>query len=377
MGMRKWLLSLALGVAAASAQAQVPAADPVGLRGDIGGLWYNPAQNGQGLQLDVLDRGQAALTWYTFNLEGAPLWLTGLGRIEGDRIRATMFLSSGGRFALLPGTLPTPQQLEFGELEVQFSGCNSATLAFDPVSTVVPAGSIPLQRLSSPQGVRCNSQEEFAEQRSFSFERGPQQFTPVFADLPRDDQDIYELAFAWEALPAPLQARRGIRLTGHNRSDDLAMLVKAPIRGLLPDQVYRVELELELASNVPSGCIGVGGSPGESVYLKLGAVGSEPQAVVQDEGGTPTLRLNVDFGNQSSSGSAARVVGDLANSQSCDNLDRAQWELKSVSTRGGEFRARSDAAGTLWLVAGTDSAFEGLTEVYFTALQVRLLAIAP
>ena len=156
-----------------------------------------------------------------------------------------------------------------------------------------------------------------------------------------------------------------------NRSDDLAMLIKGPIDGLFPNSDYQVELDVEYATPVPTGCAGIGGSPGESVYVKLGAVDVEPRAVERDEGGTRTLRLNFDFGNQSQSGDRALVVGDMANSQECITAD-GEWELKTGSTRGIPFRARTDAAGRLWVVAGTDSAFEGLTEVYYTSLRVRL-----
>lgn len=367
---------LALSLFSASVWAQQPGADPVGLRGDIGGLWFDPGSNGQGLQVEVLDGGLATLTWYTFDAEGRPLWLVGLGEVQGHVIEVGLSSASGGRF---PSLAPAGDvQLQaFGQARLEFTGCNDAQLSFTSSRAGFPDGSVALQRLTSAQGTRCNAQEEFSEQRSFSFERGPLQFTPLFADLPRDGQDIYELEFAWEPLPEPLQARRGIRLTGHNRSDDLAMLVKAPLRGLLPDTVYRIELDLEFASNVPRGCAGVGGSPGDSVYMKLGASGDEPATVEQLEGSTPTLRLNIDYGVQSASGAQALVVGDLANSQSCDDLSQARWELKTLSTRGQNFRARTDADGTLWVVAGTDSAFEGLTEVYFTMLQARLTVVNP
>lgn len=355
----------------AAAWAQMPAADPVGLRGDVGGLWYDPGNSGQGLHVEVLDAGLATVTWYTFDAEGRPLWLVGLGEVADSSIAVDVSAAEGGRFPLLPEAGDVAPQ-PFGSVQLAFSGCNNAELTFTSATAGIPDGQIALQRLTSAQGIRCNADEEFGEQRRFSFERGALQFVPVFADLPRDGQDIYELEFAWEKLPAPLQARRGVRLGGHNRSDDLAMLVKAPLRGLLPDTLYRVELELEFASNVPRGCFGVGGSPGDSVYMKLGASASEPLAVEQLEGSTPTLRLNIDYGVQSNSGSHALVVGDLANSQSCDDPSPARWELKTLGTRGTNFRARSDAAGTLWIIAGTDSAFEGRTDVYFTTLSARL-----
>ena len=104
------------------------------------------------------------------------------------------------------------------------------------------AGNIPLQRASSVHGTRCNIEEEFAEQRIVSFERGTFGAEAVFADYPPGEEAFYELDYAHEALPAPLGARHGLRLSGNNHSDDLAMLVKAPVRGLFPNIVYRIEL---------------------------------------------------------------------------------------------------------------------------------------
>ncbi len=373
MRWRQWMAAGALCATMAVAQAQQEAGDPVGLRGDISGLWLVPGVEGQGIQIDVLDGGRALLTWYTYDAQEQRLWLFGLGSTNGASIKATLSSAEGGRF---PTAMQTqlPDFRERGAVDIDFVGCNEAVLTFSAADDSLADGEIVLQRLTAPQGTRCNVEEEFSEQRIFSFERGAGVFTPLFADLPVEGQDIYELDFAWEALPEPLESRRGLRLTGHNRSDDLAMLVVAPLRGLLPERLYRVEMELELASNVPSGCFGVGGSPGEGLYVKLGAVGFEPATQVIIEGQTPTLRLNFDYGIQSESGENAKVVGNLSNTQVCDDPN-GEWELKTLSSRGQQLRARSDAAGNLWVVAGTDSAFEGLTHVYFTSLRVRLLPI--
>lgn len=366
------LVTLGLAVAPFPAAAQeLPGADPVGLRGDFSGSWFNPAQSGHGLQIDVLDRGRATVAWYTFDPDGRPLWLYGLGELGALSIEADLFSVSGGRFP--PQFDPAAIALQpWGRIDLQFSGCDSGVLSWAPSAAGYAAGSMPLARITALQGARCNVEESFAEQRIISFERGPGVFEAVFADLPVEGQDIYELDFAHETLPAPLQARRGIRLTGHNRSDDLAMLVVAPLGGLLPNTAYRVELELELASDVPRNCAGIGGSPGDSVYIKLGVSTEQPKAEAGDEGGVQTLRLNVDFGNQAEGGENGRVVGTLANSGDCEDPDAHRWELKTLDTRGQRFNGRTDSEGRLWLLAGTDSAFEGLTSVYFTTLRVRL-----
>jgi len=353
-----------------SATTPLPEAPPASLRGDFSGSWFNASQSGHGLLIEVLDDGKAAMAWFTFDPAGEPAWLTGLLDIDGNRLVGSLSRVQGGRF---PPAFDASQTVDqpWGEIEFEAVDCGGAELRWRPIDPVWGNGSLALIRLTSLQGQRCNTEEHFAEQRSFHFERGAHRFTPLFVDLPADGQDIYELDFAHEALPAPLSARRGLRLTGHNRSDDLAMFITAPVGGLLPDRDYRAEIELELASNIPTGCAGIGGSPGDSVYLKLGVSGEAPAAVAIDEGGTTMLRANIDIGVQSQDGEQVQVVGTLANRQTCDDLALAEWQLKTVRTTR-PLAVRSDAEGRIWVLAGSDSAFEGLTEYYFTALRLRL-----
>ena len=136
-------------------------------------------------------------------------------------------------------------------------------------------------------------------------------------------------------------------------------------------RVYRLELEAEIASNTPSNCGGAGGSPGEAVWIKLGASTHEPLAITQGEGASAVKRLNIDYGVQSQSGTDARVVGTLGNGYDCSD-DTVPWTLRSLSTQGDIFNATTDEDGVLWLTAGTDSGFAGRTDVYLTALRVRL-----
>jgi hypothetical protein len=365
-------LALALVSSLALAQTQ-PGADPVGIRGDISGSWYDPAQPGHGLMLEVLDGGRVALSWYTFDNSGEPMSLVGAGRVEGNTLKVPVATLSGGRFP--PAFDPAATQSHpWGQLELEFGGCADGVLRWSPTAAGFGAGSMPVQRLTSIHGTRCNAQEEFGETREFSFERGTLGFEALFADRPPGEDAFYELDYQYEALPPPLAARRGVRLSGNNHSDDLAMLVKAPIRGLRTRSLYRIEVEMEMASDVPTGCSGIGGSPGDSVYLKLGASSQEPLAssAGQADG---MMRLNIDFGQQSQPGENAKVVGTLANSYDCENGTQSPWELKTLSTRGESLRARTDADGTLWVFAGSDSAFEGRTDWYLTALRVRLDAI--
>jgi hypothetical protein len=295
--------------------------------------------------------------------------------VRGQEIVAALGAFSGGR---------PPADWDQGELvsepwgtaRMTLESCNTATLSWESDHPDFASGALALQRLTWLQGERCQAAELFSRQIDYSFERRAQGFTAVFADLPADwDQATYELDFRREQLPVPLSDYSGLRLTGHNRSDDLAMLVKTPLRGLEPNSVYRVELEAEVATNVPHGCAGIGGSPGDSVYVKLGASGAEPVAEVDPVDGW--LRLNIDFGIQSNAGANARVAGTLGNSQDCEDGPEAPWELKAVTTEGQPLLVSSDDDGSLWLFAGTDSAFEGLTQYYIVSLTARLEPYEP
>ena len=367
-------LLLALSVAIATsmpAHADEPALQEVGIRGDFSGTWFDPAQPGHGLTIEINDGARATVAWFTFDGDGAPMWLFGVGRVDGAVLHVPVSRVEGGAFPPLfdPDAVDVAP---WGELTLRFSGCNAGELEWVSGIAGFEPGSMPLQRSTSVQGTRCNVEEEFAEQRIFSFERGPAGFEAVFADYPPGQEAFYELDFAHETLPAPLDARGGLRLSGNNHSDDLAMLVKAPVRGLYPNILYRIEVEAEVASNVPSGCMGTGGSPGESVWIKLGASTQEPLAITDNSDGSPIKRLNIDYGQQSQSGDDARVVGTMGNGDSCDDFSFPTWKLRTLSTQGEPFFARADADGVLWLVAGTDSGFESRTDVYLTALRLRM-----
>ena len=345
------------------------------VRAAMSGNWYNPEQSGHGVQIEILDGARAVVAWYTYDGTGQPLWLFGVGPVVGNTIEAELAEFSGGRppadwAAAEPGAEP------WGSVQISFAGCDLGTLSWDSADPEFGTGELELERLTGLQGHRCNAEELYSLQLIYSFERRMQGFEAVFADLPANwDQPTYQLDYRREELPAPLHGYHELRLTSHNSSDDIAKLVKTPVRGLLPDTLYRVELDVEIGTNVPTGCAGVGGSPSESVHVKLGAPGVEPVAEVDPVDDWP--RLNIDYGNQSQEGANARVVGNLSNSQDCAHGTQADWELKALTTRGQPLLVTTDEEGTLWVFAGTDSGFEGLTQYYITALRVRLEPYEP
>jgi hypothetical protein len=132
-----------------------------------------------------------------------------------------------------------------------------------------------------------------------------------------------------EAEIKPLPPELGINGTGYyvqgvNHSDDLFMFLKRRLgadEGVAPGQEYRVMFTIVFASDAPRDAVGIGGSPGESVYLKAGASTVEPEVYLNSADNH--YRMNVDKGEGNEpSGTAASVVGDIANGLSAEEVPR-------------------------------------------------------
>ena len=202
---------------------------------------------------------------------------------------------------------------------------------------------------------------------SFDFSQTQNDWLVDFTDFPAgtDDSIFYELKFAYTDRPENLGAnQKSMMLSGNNHSDSLFMFMKKKITDLTPSTDYTIVFDVELASNAPKGAVAIGGAPGESVFLKAGATGTEPKKVI--EGSQYTL--NVDKGHQSIPGETTVVLGDIA--VDYDTKDYTLITRNNASMYNSPFVAKSNSKGEMWLIVGTDSGFEGVTTVYYTKVNV-------
>ncbi len=205
---------------------------------------------------------------------------------------------------------------------------------------------------------------------TYAFDKDAEGWAVAFADLPADyDQDLYELDSGHRPLPEGL-AGGGIYVQGHNRSDDLFMYLKRQVGGLQPNTVYSVSVSIDLATDVPPGLIGIGGSPGESVFVKAGASGVEPTSHVD---GIGHLRMNIDKGNQSTGGEAMVVLGDITHPEASGDTHA----IKTLTNADAPLTVTTGDEGSLWLIVGTDSGFEGLTSLYYARIAYALNSVQP
>jgi hypothetical protein len=126
---------------------------------------------------------------------------------------------------------------------------------------------------------------------------------------------------------------------------------------------------IEFASNAPTGCAGVGGSPGDDVYLKVGASALEPVSIVAQQG----LRLNLDKGSHATSGRDATLAGTVANGLTCTPENQRFVLIERRQAHAG--RVTASSVGTLWVFVGTDSGYEGLNQLYYARIVVSLTRV--
>ena len=201
---------------------------------------------------------------------------------------------------------------------------------------------------------------------TYSFANDFAGWEAAYADYTLGQEATIGFAFGHERLPAPLADRTGIYLSSDNRSDDVFMYLTRQVDGLVPNTRYRVDLQIEIATNAPPNCPGAGGSPGESVFVKAGASAVRPEKVVAAGN---FVTVNFDKGDQSQSGANAVVIGNFAQSTAGGSCLNGPYQRKTLSSGTAGPAVRSDGNGRLWLVAGTDSGFEGFTKIYY--LEIR------
>ena len=220
----------------------------------------------------------------------------------------------------------------------------------------------------------CDGAEESTPTRvQFTFETGAEGWAAGFADYSEDMEESIGFVSEHRPAPADFAASDGaLYLRGANVSDDLKLYAKRRIDGLAPGAVYAIAGEVRIGSSAGVGCVGAGGSPGESVVLKVGASATEPRTVRSDDPAAADFVLSIDVGGQNleSRGPDGLSIGDLAVAEaSCDG---DTFFAKTLRLQPGELAARADGDGRLWLLVSTDSGFEGINRYYLDAVTLTL-----
>lgn len=204
-------------------------------------------------------------------------------------------------------------------------------------------------------------------------------FKVSYADYPAGEDEFYELNYKNGAkLPHEINTQHphGLKISGNNHSDDLFMYAYKKITGLKPNTPYHVSFSLEFAANAPTGSSGVGGSPGDSVFVKIGAVNQEPQRFIDED---HYYKIALDKGNQLQDGKDMIFIGTVG----VDTQDSI-YRLKTLPYLPDEvmqkkltqFRVTTDNQGQAWVVFGTDSGYEATSTFFYTNLSLTFKEVS-
>jgi hypothetical protein len=189
-------------------------------------------------------------------------------------------------------------------------------------------------------------------------------FVPGFSDYPAgsDDSIYYQLKYDYADQAG---IGKSIMLSGNNRENGLFMFLKKKLTGLQPNTEYTITFNVDFASNAQ---IGVAGYPAENVLMKVGATDIEPKRVIEND----HFIMNIDKGEQGQNGVDMIIIGDI--SIPSGNNGYINVSRSNSSFTDNPLEVKSNNRGELWLIVGTDSAYKGITTVYYTSISVVLSA---
>jgi len=276
----------------------------------------------------------------------------------------TLALDLPGTYSLALREAPDPDQVA-KDLAMQYGVFIDGILVRPGVFAVTMSEEVARAVSRDPRVLLVERAENAGTRWRFEFQGGMEDWSVGFSDLPADfDPSGYELHFEHTNLPVYLGSEKAILMQGHNRSDDLFMFAKRRIDGLKPNTTYNIRFDVEIATAASRDAVGAGGAPGESVWLKAGASLTEPEVVIDAKG---RLVINIDKGNQSPGGEQAVVLGNIAKRSS---VFSKRFELKTLDNLAQPFSIKTDESGSVWLLIGTDSGFEGKTILYYNRISV-------
>jgi hypothetical protein len=127
--------------------------------GGTSGSWYNPARDGEGIFVEIVQAGDGSrisVAWFTYDPDGFQLWLSGAADLVGNptSVSIPVQVTNGPKF----GTDYDPNDLNrntWGTVTLAFNTCSTGLLSYASSSPDFGSGGINLTRLTTLEQVRC------------------------------------------------------------------------------------------------------------------------------------------------------------------------------------------------------------------------------
>ncbi len=119
-------------------------------------LWYNPDENGHGINVYLLADQRVIVIWYVYDQQGNPLWLLGTGTHDGVSATLDASIIDGPMFPPAFDSNDLNVQM-WGHFTLEFSGCNAGKFSWSPIeNSGFTSGEMNIIRLNTTLGLTCN-----------------------------------------------------------------------------------------------------------------------------------------------------------------------------------------------------------------------------
>ncbi len=133
------------------------------------GLWLQPDHESQGFDFQVINQNggvsQAVVYWYTYDTAGNPMWLIGMGNVEGNQVSMD-FMTVTGVTNLQSNDPEARNEVVLASAVFSFDDCQNGTVDITPKpgngtndspnSISGTGGIVRVQRLTTIQGSTCS-----------------------------------------------------------------------------------------------------------------------------------------------------------------------------------------------------------------------------
>ncbi len=131
---------------------------PVTIDGYMSGNWFDPAQSGQGFQIEFTSQANTAVAiWFTFAPDGSgQRWIYAQGSYDNTKNTVTLsaVLPTGAKF---PPNFQSSDvtNTPWGTITFTFTSCSAGTASWNSTLPGYGSGSLPISRLTRIAGTTC------------------------------------------------------------------------------------------------------------------------------------------------------------------------------------------------------------------------------
>lgn len=152
----------ARGVARGSAHCDAGAYEFGGGYGQLGasgmsGAYYDAAHDGHYVTVQNLDNGNAVVIWNTFNQQGRPAWVYGVGTVNGRTIHVANVSQNLDGVLQPGGNVIGSKETAWGSFDFTISDCLTATLSYNSTNPLFGSGSVSFTRIAFVSGLDCSN----------------------------------------------------------------------------------------------------------------------------------------------------------------------------------------------------------------------------